>query len=300
MAIGKEKYAIINCDDTGSFLGANLAAFELLELGHVTSATIMTCCPWAPHAVKWAAAHPQYAIGLHLTTTSEWHGYKWGPVAESVPSLTDENGYFYPDSSTFEQKADMTETEKEVRAQLAQIRRLGLEPSHWDNHMGTLYGVATGRFEMLELFFRLSAETGLPLRFPMLGLAGQEQNRTLDIQAPGIAQALAMAQAAAKRLGLIGPDYLMPHDFNGPQKESYEQFRDYLYTFIESFPHGITETYLHPNSDTGEARNASGAGFRRVWEYQLYKDPKTRQHYKDCGIELISYRDLRRLRGSLV
>ncbi|MDR1464393.1 MAG: polysaccharide deacetylase family protein [Oscillospiraceae bacterium] len=295
-----DKYLIINADDLGSFLGANLATFDLLERGAITSSTVMTPCPWAKHAVRWAVAHPEYAIGVHLTTTSEWGAYRWGPVSPSgTDSLRDEEGYFWHESDQFEEHADMDEVEREVRAQLARAKLFGLNPSHWDNHMGSLYGIATGRLELLQQIFDLSADVGLPFRFPLAGLADQEGNQTLDIQLPKevLESMFGQLQAYAKVKGVICPDYLIPHDYNGPQKESYDDFRDYMYTFMEEIPHGITETYLHPSLDTGEVTTASGVGIHRIWEYCLYADEKFQQHIKDCGIQKISYRDLAKMRG---
>ncbi|MDR2648089.1 MAG: ChbG/HpnK family deacetylase, partial [Oscillospiraceae bacterium] len=159
-------------------------------------------------------------------------------------------------------------------------------------------GIATGRLELLNQILDLSAETGLPFRFPLLGLAGQQDNQTLDIAVPRetLDMIFKQVQVYAKSRGVIAPDYLIPHDYNGPQKESYEQFRDYLYSLIETFPAGVTETYLHPSVDTGEIRAASSVGSRRMWEYEVYRDPRTKQHFKDCGIQIISYADLAKMR----
>ncbi|MDR2525769.1 MAG: polysaccharide deacetylase family protein [Oscillospiraceae bacterium] len=294
-----EKYLIINADDYGSFLGANLAAQDLLVRGCITSSTVMIPCPWAKHACAWAAAHPEYAVGVHLTTTSEWSAYRWGPVAPNgTDSLRDEEGYFWRESDLFEKHADIDETEREIRAQLARAKRFGLNPSHWDNHMGSLYGIATGRFEMLQMIFTLSAEYALPFRFPIEGVAGQMDNAMLDIQIPKeTLQALfGQLQAYARGLKLITPDYLIPHDYNGSQKESYAAFREYMFGFAEAFPHGVTETYLHPSLDTGEACAASGAGIRRTWEYDVYRDDAFQKHLRQLGIQKISYRDLAAMR----
>jgi predicted glycoside hydrolase/deacetylase ChbG (UPF0249 family) len=294
-----EKYLIINADDFGSFLGANLATQELLEKGCITSSTIMTPCPWAKHACKWAAAHPEYAIGVHLTTTSEWNAFRWGPVAPGgTDSLRDEEGYFWHESDQFEEHADLDEVEREIKAQLARAKLFGLNPSHWDNHMGSLYGVATGRFELLQQIFDLSAEAGLPFRFPMAGIVDQLDNETLDIQVPKevVLALFGQLQSYANEKGVVTPDYLIPHDYNGPQAESYEKFREYMFTFVETFPDGVTETYLHPSIDTGEVKAASGVGIHRIWEYTLYRDPVFQRQLADCGIRKISYRDLAKMR----
>ena len=45
----------------------------------------------------YAQLHPEMDFGLHLTLTSEWKYYKWGPVtpAHNVPGLVNKNGFFY-------------------------------------------------------------------------------------------------------------------------------------------------------------------------------------------------------------
>ncbi|MCL2300001.1 MAG: polysaccharide deacetylase family protein [Firmicutes bacterium] len=294
------KYLIINADDFGSFLGANTATFELLERGCITSSTIMMPCMWARQACHWAAEHPQYAIGVHLTTTSEWGKCKWAPVAhEGTESLRDEEGYMWAESDLFEEHADIDEARRECLAQLALAKKLGLNPSHWDNHMGSLYGIATGRMELLEMILELSAEVGLPFRFPQLGVAGQEENRTLDIALPRevLEMLFGQVQQFIQARGVVCPDYLIPHDYNKDNSRDYEQFRDYMFSWVELFPHGVTETYIHPSAENGEVLAASHAGIHRVWEYNLYKDPKFQQHLADCGIKKISYRDLAAMRG---
>ena len=295
-----DKYLIINADDFGSFYGANMATFDLLESGCITSATVMTPCMWARHACKWAEEHPEYAIGVHLTTTAEWGKCKWGPVAhEGTESLRDEEGYMWHDSDIFEEHADLEETRRECLAQLALAKKLGLAPSHWDNHMGTLYGVATGRMELLEMILELSAEVGLPFRFPQNGVAGPEASRALDIALPMEVLEMLFGQVREflKARGVVCPDYLIPHQYTDENDKSYEQFRDFMFEFVKQFPVGVTETFIHPCTDTGEITAASGAGIHRIWEYNLYKDPKFQQHLKDIGIKKISYRDLAAMRA---
>jgi predicted glycoside hydrolase/deacetylase ChbG (UPF0249 family) len=293
-----ERYLIINADDYGSFLGANLATQELFEKGCITSSTVMAPCPWAKHACQWAARHPEYAIGVHLTTTSEWDGYRWGPVlAAGTNSLRDEEGYFWQTSERFEEHADLDEAVAEVRAQLARAKQFGLVPSHWDNHMGSLYGIATGRMEFLQTIFELSAEVGLPFRFPLAGLPAGEAAPSFSIPPQLLGQIFTQMQSFIKNLGVVCPDYLIPSDYPGTQEEGYGAFRDFMYTFIEGLPAGVTETFLHPSIDTGEAKAASPKGFFRVWEYTIFSDPAFQKHIAQCGIQKISYRDLKKMRG---
>ena len=93
-------------------------------------------------------------------------------------------------------------------------------------------------------------------------------------------------------------DRLMPGDWEGPQADSYENFKEYIFEKYRNFPEGEVETYIHPAYETDELKGTSGAWQRRVWEYKLFSDPKTQQFIKDIGIKLINYRDLAAMRST--
>lgn len=88
----------------------------------------------------------------------------------------------------------------------------------------------------------------------------------------------------------------MPNEWNEPQTQSYEQFREYLYDLYASIPEGVTETYLHPAKESDDLKGTSSVWERRVWEYRVMSDPATKQHIEAHGIKLINYRDLAAMR----
>ena len=293
-----EKYLIINADDYGSFLGANLATQELFERDCITSATIMMPCMWARMACHWAAKHPQYAIGVHLTTTSEWNTCKWGPVAhENTSTLRDAEGFMWQSSTLFEEHADIDQVRDECLAQLSLAKMLGLNPSHWDNHMGSLYGVATGRLELLEQTLELSAEQKLPFRFPLRGMEQGYDTSKAPIDEETLQFVFRQVQRFIDDRGVACPDFLMVPDHNEDNTRDYATYRDFMFEYVKTFPHGITETFIHPSTDTGEIMAASDVGKMRIWEYNIHLDPKFQQHMKDIGIKKINYRDLAKMRG---
>ena len=295
-----DKYLIINADDFGMCHAHNVATMDLLKSGGITSATIMTPCAWALEAAQFAKENPQFAIGVHLTTTSEWSRYRWAPVNSSnTDSLRDEQGYFYHESDEFEKNADINEAAGEVIAQIEKMRKLGVEPSHADNHMGSLYGIETGRFELLGATIEAVGKYGLPFRFPTKVTDAMFDNAMLDIKVPKemVEQLFAKFEQLGNAHKVALLDYLMPGDWNGPQAESYDNFREYIYELYRSFEPGITETYIHPAVECEEIKNITGTWNRRVWEYKLFSDPKTKQHIESLGIKLINYRDLKAMRG---
>ena len=249
-----DKYLIINADDFGMCRAANLAVMDLLKSGSITSSTIMAPCPWAYEACQFAKKNPQFAIGVHLTFTSEWATYRWSPVGTSnTDSLRDELGFMHPESIDVEKNADIKEVAAEIHAQINRLKALGLTPSHLDNHMGSLYGIETGRFELLQLVLSIAGEYGLPFRFPGTFTDAQMSNTMLDIKIDKeqIMGLVGQLNAYAHSVGVANPDFLLPGEWTGPQNDSYDNYRDYI--------------------------------------YELYK---TKQHIDSLGIKLINYRDL--------
>ena len=156
------KLLIVHADDLGAAHSINSASIKALESGLVSSASIMVPCPWLPEIAAYARAHPEIDFGLHLTLTSEWNLYRWGPVLgkELVPSLLDGNGYLYPLENEAAAHMDIKEAEAEIRAQIARARALGIQPTHLDSHMETLYqGKA-----LFEMLVRVARDNKLPFR----------------------------------------------------------------------------------------------------------------------------------------
>lgn len=298
-----ERYMIINADDFGMCRGANLAVMELLKDkdSALTSSTIMAPCAWAPEACRFAKDNPELAIGVHLTFTSEWSKYRWSPVnTKDTDSMRDDEGYMYHESRDFEINADLNEVIGEIKAQVERCRVLGLDnPSHLDNHMGSLYGIEIGRFELLKETLGVCGEMKLPFRLPSKITKEMFSNSMLDISVDASAVEAVFGQITgyADMLKVALPDYLIPNEWGGPQDESYESFREYLLTMYENMPEGITETYLHPSIETDDLKGTSSVWERRTWEYKVMKDPKTKQHIEAHGIKLINYRDLKTMKG---
>ncbi len=156
------KLLIVHGDDLGMAHSINAASIKAFETGLVSSGSIMVPCAWLPEIAAYARSHPQADLGLHLTLTSEWSLYRWGPVLgkDRVPTLLDSSGYFYPLESEAAAHIDVKEAEAEVRAQIARAKALGIQPTHLDSHMGTLYQSKA----LFEILFRVARENKLPVR----------------------------------------------------------------------------------------------------------------------------------------
>src|SRR4051812_43450232 len=94
-----DRVVILHVDDAGMSYDSNKGAEEALEKGIANSVSVMMPCPWVPAFVKYLKEHPQVDAGLHLTLTSEWDEYRWGPLKgkPAVPSLVDREGAMWKD-----------------------------------------------------------------------------------------------------------------------------------------------------------------------------------------------------------
>jgi chitin disaccharide deacetylase len=136
----QEKVLLIRCDDMGMSHSVNTAFEQLFKTGIPVSASVMFACPWYIDAVDILKKYPNVSIGIHLTLNSEWRNYKWGPVSgrSAVPSLVDQNGFFFPSrSSLYANNPKVEEIETELRAQVERALSTGLTIDYVDYHMGT-------------------------------------------------------------------------------------------------------------------------------------------------------------------
>jgi predicted glycoside hydrolase/deacetylase ChbG (UPF0249 family) len=131
---------IIRTDDIGMSHSVNVAMQKLVSTGMPVSVSVMFACPWYQEAVEILKQHPNASVGIHLVLNSEWKNYRWGPVAgaQAVPSLVDENGFFFPAGDALRaHNPNVAEVEKELRAQIERALRSGVKIDYVDYHMGT-------------------------------------------------------------------------------------------------------------------------------------------------------------------
>ncbi|NND33738.1 MAG: ChbG/HpnK family deacetylase, partial [Saprospiraceae bacterium] len=171
------KLLIIHADDIGVSHSENMASIHAMENGLVNSGSIMVPCPWFPEIAAYAAEHAEADFGLHLTITSEWKYLKWGPVscAENVPGLVNEYNHFYRSRDDVKNNARAEEIEEELRKQIELALKYGIDITHLDSHMFTLYL----RPEYLAVYKKLGKEYKLPILLnaeylTLFGLNAQE------------------------------------------------------------------------------------------------------------------------------
>jgi hypothetical protein len=95
-----DRVVIIHTDDIGMCQASIDAFADMVDYGLISSGAVMVPCPWFLEAAAYARAHPQADLGVHLTRTSEWETYRWGPISTRDPAsgLLDEQGFFHKSS----------------------------------------------------------------------------------------------------------------------------------------------------------------------------------------------------------
>lgn len=270
------KLLIVHADDLGMSRSVNAATIKAFESGLVNSGSIMVPCPWFPEIATYARANPQADLGLHLTLTSEWTSFRWGPVTskDRVSSLLDKNGYFYLTESEAASKADPKEVEMEIRAQIERAKAFGIQPTHLDSHMGTLYQNKA----LFEVFLRVAREYKLPVRIA----------KTWFARADFLPQTLNPDDVFIDRILDINPT-VAPNDWAKFYSDA-----------IRKLEPGVTEIVIHLAYDDAEMRGAShdhsdwGAAWRQR-DLDYFTSDAFRQLLKDQQIKLITWRDLAKL-----
>ena len=288
-----KRYLIINADDFGMCQSENEATFNLFECGGITSASMMMPSRWAEHAIKWWQEHSNYSVGVHLTFTSEWSSYRWGPVSDGI-TLRDSEGYFCKECEAFEAQCDISDVEAEIKAQVRKAQELGLRVSHLDTHMAALYGLC-GNFDLMPKTFELCSEMNLPFRmyrFPHPDYVPED----LDLPIPMYERFVRNYSNIADLYEIPILDYLVYPECPRETYRDFETFRKFVINRLVNIPDGVTEAYIHPSIETDEIKHITARWWNRVWEYKIFSDPETRKILESEGIELINYDDLVKIR----
>ncbi|GIP58301.1 polysaccharide deacetylase family protein [Paenibacillus woosongensis] len=279
---------IINCDDFGQSAAMNEAIMHLLEEGKVSSATIMAAAPGFAEAATWSARRGQPNIGLHLTLTSEFEALPWGSLTGDI-SLQDESGRMHKTVREFEQKARTRAVAKELDAQYERVQKAGITISHIDNHMGSLYGIATGR-SLLPLMFWKASRWKVPARFFRCIVPDDPLLSSLS----GIERPVSRASALADALGVPIPDYLLSHPFDLQAGEMYDSFKQSIIGKLYRLPSGVSEMYFHPGREDAWMMEHIPDWQKRVWEFRLLFDDDLAYAMQDARVEMVDYRYVRK------
>lgn len=260
-----DRLLIVNCDDLGSSHSANTATLRAMVEGVATSATLMVPCPWAREAARMFEGLP---VGVHLTLTSEYPGYRWRGLTGGT-SLHDDEGFLAATHAAAMERVAPADARAECRAQIETALDWGVDVTHLDTHMN----VMQARSDLYEIYLDLADAFRLPVR-----MFSRE-----DMAKQGF-----RARERALARGLLFNEHMI---YPWPRPT-----RDVLFEAIPQLPAGVSEVFAHPVQDGAELRayDTSNADLR-VQDAACLTDPAVADLLDRHQIKPISYRALRDL-----
>lgn len=269
------KLLIVHADDLAVAHSVDAASFAALDKGGVTSASIMVPCPWLNEVAAYAKDHPNVDLGLHLTLTSEWKIYRWGPVEskDRVASLLDASGYLWPETGPAVQSLKAEEAEREIRAQVERAIAAGIHPTHLDSHMGVLFA----RPDLFAAYVKVAHDYHLPFL------------------------AVRVADERAKLLSLLSEkDPVVDAVVMANPSVHADQWKEFYRNAIKNLKPGLSEMIVHLGHDDSElqAVTVDHPDFGSAWrqrDYDFVTGPEFKKILDENHIVLVKWRDLQKL-----
>jgi predicted glycoside hydrolase/deacetylase ChbG (UPF0249 family) len=268
------KLLIIHADDLAVAHSVDVATFDALEKGAISSASVMVPSPWITEVAAYAKAHPNADLGLHLTLTSEWETYRWGSVApvDKVQSLLDSAGTFPRDEKVVAATAKPLEVEREIRAQIDRALALGIRPTHIDSHMGALFTTP----ELIATYVKVARD----YRLPFLALRGDPH--------------------AAPQPPLTDKDVLLDAVIIAGPEVPRDQWKAFYLKSIANLKPGLTEIIVHLGRDDSELKAVTvnhepyGSAWRQR-DYDVVTSPEFKKALQDNHVILVTWKELQKL-----
>lgn len=269
------KLLIIHADDLAVAHSQDAASFDALDRDAVTSASIMVPCPWLTEVADYAKAHPEADLGLHLTLTSEWKTYRWGPVEskQNVPSLLDPSGYLWAETEPAAAHIKPEEAEREIRAQVERAMAVGIHPTHLDSHMGVLFT----RPELFAVYVKVAHAYKLPF---------------LAVRSPDAPPAM-LSQLSDKDIVVdsvpIASPGIAPADWGKFYADA-----------IRNLKPGLTEVIVHLGHDDAEMQAVMvdhpdyGSAWRQR-DYNVVTSQEFKHELEENHVVLVHWKDLKKL-----
>jgi chitin disaccharide deacetylase len=269
------KLLIVHADDLAVAHSEDAASFDALDKNAVTSASIMIPCPWLTEVADYARSHPDADLGLHLTLTSEWKTYRWGPVEskDKVPSLLDPSGYLWVDTPAAIAHVKADDVEREIRAQIERANAMGIHPTHLDSHMGALFS----RPDLFAVYVKVAHEYKLPFLAFIAPNAPKEVSSVLssnDIVLDSV---------------VIADPSIQPTDWKA-----------FYANAIKNLKPGLTEIIVHLGYDNADlqAVMVDHADYGAAWrqrDYDVVTSPEFKKLLEENHVVLIQWKDLKKL-----
>lgn len=274
-----ERVVVVHVDDVGMSDAANRGALEAMA-ATATCGSVMVPCPAFEAIAEIARERPELDLGVHLTLNAEYESWRWGTVSDAAPSLLCDDGGMWRSTAETVANASVDDVERELRAQIDTALAAGIDVTHLDSHMGTVFDL-----KFAEIYFRLGRDYGLPLFVPRV---------SREVLGPDLAPAI------ENYLGMI--DRAEADGF-----PIFDQFNADSLSFapgtglehnarrVTSLGAGLSYLITHCAEGGAELESIAPDWKQRAEEHRIYSDGSMQAVCDDAGIRRIGMRELRDL-----
>lgn len=280
----KDKTVIIHADDVGLNYSSIEAYAELMDLGTISSGSVMVHTSWLPEVIKQSKENKDWDLGVHAAFNGEYKTYKWRPLSTSDKSsgLIGEDGYMFEDKQIVQEKADPIYLENELNAQIQFALDLGLDASHVDTHTGTLWNKkfmesyinVYKKFNILPVLFNPKENTKF-IRRILPELDFERLDELAEVGFPLVD-------------GVSG----LPVEHTYNVAERFELAKSILKSIQ---PGKLIHFAFHPMKDTPETQALERYTGGRIGDFEIFRKKEMKLFLENEGIQLVNYKQIRKV-----
>ncbi len=279
-----DRVVVFHADDIGMCHASVAAYADLWGNSPLSSAATMVPCAWFPETARLVRDQADADMGVHLTLTSEWDGMRWGAIStgDMATGLFDAEGYFYRDSASVQEHANVEAVKVELRAQIERAKAAGIDFTHIDSHMGSILHP-----RYLSLYVELGFAFGVPA---MVVRQTVEQLGWWGIEGKSAEKIIQYTQQIEQRgMPVFDEIHGMPLEGHFEDDERLAYANDIL----DTIPAGLHYFIIHPSIDTPEIRAIAPDWRARVGDYRLFMSEEWRKAVEARGVRVIGMKALR-------
>jgi len=275
-----ERVVVVHVDDLGMSEAANSGALAALA-GVATCGSIMVPCPGFEQIAKIAQSRPELDLGVHLTLNAEYETFRWGPVCDDVPGLQSPDGGMWRTSRETIDHASEDEVERELRGQVDRALAAGIDVTHVDSHMGTVFDL-----KFVEVYVRIARDYEVPAFVP------RPKRELLAAQGlpPSLERYIEII-ASAEEDGFPVFDHLDADSLSFPATTGLGHNTGR----VEALEPGLSYLITHCAQGDDQLRSITEDWQQRDEERQVYSDGSMQRVFDAEGVQRIGMRPLRDL-----
>jgi predicted glycoside hydrolase/deacetylase ChbG (UPF0249 family) len=285
---------IVNGDDFGFNREITNGIIECHTKGVLTSTTLMVNMPAAEYAAAESRKYPKLSVGIHLSLTTG------RPISDprKIPALVNPDGTFKDlleiVSRAKHFRLPVKQIELEFTNQVEKFLSLGITPTHCDSHHSTTVNpqpcIAMMRVLKKYNIKRLRTYRGL---YRLDKADGWKLSNLLKmLRVNTIRGPKSIYYELLHRYWRL-KGYRLPDVKYGFYKViSSSPLRYDLAGWaavLKSLPEGICELVTHPSLPSDDPLDDVEFRKKRVLQYELYSNPKTKELCEEFGVELVNY-----------